>query len=165
MKTYVIKSEKLLLTYINMGRWGEIMITSQSPRYCFSSEDYKEALRDSYPSKYNDVIEEKLIPDWFYLNLPYCDECKKYIEFVDNKCSNYRSHKLLVPFNYCQKDFKTFNNRQVTRSSCCQSIEQKLKTYIFEKLKKLAIVYNKKRRKQEFIIVDLVQKVENYISQ
>ena len=22
------------------------------------------------------TIEEKLIPDWFYLNLPYCDECK-----------------------------------------------------------------------------------------
>ena len=146
-----------------MGRWSELMITSRSPRYCFSSEEYKEGLRDSYSSKYNDIIEEKLIPDWFYLNLPYCDECKKYIEFVDNKCSNYRSHKLLVTCKYCQKDFKTFNNRQVRCSSCCQLIERKLKTYTFQKLKKLASVYNIKRRKQEFIIDDLVQKVENYI--
>ena len=104
-----------------------------------------------------------MIPDWFYLNLPYCDECKKYIEFVDGVCSNYQSHRLLVTCNYCQKDFKTFDNRQVRCSSCCQSIEQKLKTYTFDKLKKLASLYNIKRRKQEFIIDDLVQKVENYI--
>ena len=105
-----------------------------------------------------------MIPDWFYLNLPYCDECKKYIEFVDNKCSNYRLHKLLVTRNYCQKNFKTFNITQVRCSSCCQLIEQKLKTYTFEKLKNLASVYNIKRRKQEFIIDDLVQKVESYIT-
>ena len=147
-----------------MRRWSELMITSRSPRYCFSSEEYKEALRDSYSSEYNDNIDEKLIPDWFYLNLPYCDEFKKYIEFVDNKCSNYRSHKLLVTCNYCQKNFKTFDNRKVRCSSCCQLIEQKLKTYTFEKLKKLASVYNIKRRKQEFIIDDLVQKFENYIT-
>ena len=146
-----------------MGRWSELMIESRSPRYCFSSEEYKEAMRDSYSSKYNDIIEETLIPDWFYLNLPYCDECKIYIEFVDGVCSNYRSHKLSVTCNYCQKDFKTFNDRQVRCSVCCQSIERKLKTYTFEKLKKLANVYNIKRRKQEFIIDDLVQKVENYI--
>ena len=147
-----------------MGRWRELMIESRSPRYCFSSEEYKEAIRDSYSSKYNDIIEETIIPDWFYLNLPYCDECKKYIEFVDGVCSNYRSHKLLVTCNYCQKYFKTFNNRQVRCSSCCQSIEQKLKTYTFEKLKKLANVYNIKRRRRDYIIDDLVQKVENYIT-
>ena len=146
-----------------MGRWSELMIESRSPRYCFSSEEYKEATRDSYSSKYNDVIEEKLIPDWFYLNLSYCDECEKYIKFIDGVCSSYQSHRLLVTCNYCQKDFKTFDNRQVRCSSCCQSIEQKLKTYTFEKLKKLASVYNIKRRKQEFIIDDLTQKVENYI--
>ena len=60
-----------------MGRWSELMIESRSPRYCFSSEEYKEAIRDSYSSKYNDIIEETLIPNWFYLNLPFCDECKK----------------------------------------------------------------------------------------
>ena len=147
-----------------MGRWSELMIESRSPRYCFSSEEYKEAIRDSYSSKYNDIIEETLIPNWFYLNLPFCDECKKYIEFVDGVCSNYQSHRLLVTCNYCQKDFKTFNDRQVRCSVCCQSIECKLKTYTFEKLKKLANVYNIKRRKQEFIIDDLVQKVENFIS-
>ena len=34
-----------------MGRWRELMITSRSPRYCFSSKEYKESLRDSYSSK------------------------------------------------------------------------------------------------------------------
>ena len=46
----------------------------------------------------SDADEEKSIPKWFYL--PYCDECEKYIEFVDNKCSNYRSRRLVVTFNY-----------------------------------------------------------------
>ena len=147
-----------------MGRWSELMIESRSPRYCFSSEEYKEATRDSYSSKYNDIIEEKLIPDWFYLNLPYCDECKKNIEFVDGICSNHQSHRLLVTCNYCQNDFKTFNSRKVRCPLCCLLIESKLKTYTFEKLKKLAVVYNIKRRKQEYIIDDLVQKVENYIT-
>ena len=97
-------------------------------------------------------------------NLSYCDECEKYIEFVDNKCSHHRSHRLLITCNYCQNDFKTFNDREVRCSSCCRLIECKLKTYTFEKLKKLAIVYNIKRRKQEYILDDLVQKVENYIT-
>ena len=131
-----------------------------SPGFCFSTEDYNERLNKNYPNNNND--DEKIFPDWFYLNLPYCEECEKYIEFLDGVCSNYRSHKLLVTCKYCQKDFKTFNNRQVRCSSCCQSIEQKLKTFTFDKLKKLACVY-KIKRKQEFIINDLVQKVENYI--
>ena len=132
-----------------------------SPGFCFSTEDYNEWVNKHYPN-YNDD-DEKIIPDWFYLNLPYCDECEKYIEFVDGVCSNYQSHKLLVTCNYCQKDLKTFDNKKVRCSVCCRSIEQKLKTYTFEKLKKLASVYNIKRRKQEFIIDDLVQKVENYV--
>ena len=134
-----------------------------SPGFCFSTEDYNEWVNEHYPNNNIDDGDEKIIPDWFYLNLPYCDECKKYIKFVENKCSNYRSHKLLVTCSYCQKDFKTFDNRQVRCFSCCRLIERKLKTYTFEKLKKLANVYNIKRRKQEYIIDDLVQKVENYI--
>ena len=107
-----------------------------SPRFCLSTEDYREQceLQNYYKNIGNNhakIIEEKLIPDWFYLNLPYCDECKKYIKFVDGVCSNYQSHRLLVTCNYCQKDFKTFDNRQVRCSSCCQSIERKLKTYTF----------------------------------
>ena len=132
-----------------------------SSGFCFSTEDYNEWVNKHYPNNNDD---EKIIPDWFHLNLPYCDECKKYIEFVDGVCSNYQSHRLLVTCNYCQKDFKTFNDRQVRCSVCCQTIECKLKTYTFEKLKKLANVYNMKRRKQEFIIDDLLQKVENYIT-
>ena len=132
-----------------------------SPGFCFSTEDYNEWMNKHYPNNYD--VDEKIIPDWFYLNLFYCDECEKYIEFVDNRCSNHRSDRLLVTCNYCQKDFKTFDNREVKCSSCCRLIEQKLKTFIFDKLKKLANVYNIKRRKQEYILDDLVQKVENYI--
>ena len=76
-----------------MGFWGELMITSRAPRYCFSSEEYKEAIRLSYSSKYKDddidIIEEKLIPDWFYLNLSYCDVCEKYSKFENNECSGH----------------------------------------------------------------------------
>ena len=81
---------------------------------------------------------------------------------MDNKCSNHRSHKLLSTCNFCQNDFKTFNDREARCSTCCQLIIRILKTYTFEKLKKLANVYNIKRRKQEYMIDDLVQKVENY---
>ena len=98
-----------------------------------------------YPNSDDD--DEKIIPKWFCL--PYCDEYEKYIEFVDKKGSNYRSHRLLITCSYCQKNIKTFNSRKVRYSVCCRSIERKLKTYIFEKLKKLANVYNIKRRKQE----------------
>ena len=70
------------------------------------------------------AIEEKLIPDWFCLYLPYCDECEKYIEFVDNKCSNYRRHRFLVTCNFCQNNFETFNNRVVRCSVCCRLIER-----------------------------------------
>ena len=71
-----------------MGRYSELMISSRAPRYCFSSEEYKEAQRDSHSSKCkdddNDIIVEKLIPDWFYLNLSYCNICKKYSKFENN---------------------------------------------------------------------------------
>ena len=129
-----------------------------SPKMCFSTQDYNEWMNKHYPNSKDDDV-EKIIRKRFY-----CDECEKYTEFVDNKCSNFRSHRLLSTCNYCQNDFKTFNNRDVRCSSCCRLIESKLKTYTFEKLKKLANVYNIKRRKQEYIIDDLVQKVENYIT-
>ena len=80
-----------------MGYWKDLMMTGQSPRYCFSSEEYKEAQRDrerdSYSRKYkddNDNIEEKLIPDWYYLNLSYCDVRRKYSEFIKNVCSGHK---------------------------------------------------------------------------
>ena len=52
-----------------------------SPRFCFSTEDYREQceLQNYYKNMRNNftnIIEEKLIPDWLYLNLPYCDKCK-----------------------------------------------------------------------------------------
>ena len=135
-----------------------------SPGFCFSTEDYIEWMNKHYPNNNNNNDDEKIIPDWFYLNLPYCDECEKYIEFVDDVCSNQRSHRLLVTCNYCQNDFKTFSSRKVRCSLCCLLIESKLKTYAFEKLKKLANVYNIKRRRRDFILDVLVQKVENYIT-
>ena len=126
-----------------------------SPRYCFSTQDYNEWMDKHYP---NIDDGEKKLPKRF------CDKCQKHREFVNDECAHYRLHKHLVTCNYCQKDFKTFNNRDVRCSSCCRLNESKLKTYTSEKLKKLASVYNIKRRKQEYIIDDLVQKVENYIS-
>ena len=89
--------------------------------------------------------------------------CEKYIEFVDNTFSNHQSHRIVITCNFCQNDFKTFNTKKVRCSSGCRLIERKLKTYTFEKLKKLANVYNI-RRKQEYILDDLVEKVENYIT-
>ena len=152
-----------------MGYCKGLMTASESPRFCLSTEDYREQceLRDYYKQTRNyctNTIGEKLIPDWFYLNSFYCDECEKYIEFVDGVCSNHQSHRLLITCNYCQNHFKTFNDREVRCSSCCLLIESKLKTYTFEKIKKLANVYNIKRRRRDYKIDDLVQKVENYIT-
>ena len=98
-----------------------------------------------------------------FLNEPYCDECEKYRDFVDNEESNHHSHAILARCNYCQKNFRTLSSREVRFSPCCQLIESKLKTYTFEKLKKLANVYKIKRRRRDYIIEDSVQKVENYI--
>ena len=52
-------------------------------------------------------------PDGFYL--PYCDECEKYKVFVDNKCSNHRSHRTLVTCNYCQNGFKTYHTGKLVQ--------------------------------------------------
>ena len=133
-----------------------------SPGFCFSTEDYNEWMNEHYPNSNNDD-DEKIIPDWFYLNFSHCDECEKYIEFVDGVCSNYQSHRHIATCNFCQNDFKTSNSKKVRCSRCCLLIESKLKSFTFEKLKKLANVYNIKRRRRDYIIDDLVQKVENYI--
>ena len=142
--------------YVQMG-FGSLYVCS--PRMCFSTEDYNEWMNKHYHN--NDDDDEKTISTWFYL--PYGDECEKYREFTNNICSHRQSHRLLVTCTYCQNDFKTFNDRAVRCSSCRWSIKRKLETFTFEKFKKLASVYNIKRRKQEYIIDDLVQKVENYI--
>ena len=105
------------------------------PRYCFSTQDYNEWMNKHYPNSDHD---EKIILKWIYLNLPFCDECEKKIKFVDNKCSNLRSYRLLVTCNFCQNDFKTFNSRKIRCSPCCKPIESKLKTYTFDKLKKIS---------------------------
>ena len=60
--------------------YGNHVLESQSPRYCFSTEDYREATRDFYCIY--DIIEEIIILERFY-----CDECEKNIEFVDNSRS------------------------------------------------------------------------------
>ena len=78
-----------------MGTWSNPLIGSQSPRYCYSTEDNNEKQND-----YTNITEEKKIPDWFHL--PYCDECEKYREFVNNICSHYRTHRVLITCKYCQ---------------------------------------------------------------
>ena len=42
--------------------------------------------------KSDDDNSDKMIPKWFFL--PYCDECEKYRDFVDDICSHQRSHRL-----------------------------------------------------------------------
>ena len=54
-----------------------------SPRRCFSTEDYNEWMNKYYHNSNDEIF----IPEWSYL--PYCDECEKYIELVDNIFSNY----------------------------------------------------------------------------
>ena len=80
---------------------------------------------------------------------------------MENICSNYRSDRLLVTCIYCRNNFETINDRKVRCLSCFDSIERKLKTYTFEKLKKLAYAYNTKRKRKEYILEEVVQKVEN----
>ena len=87
-----------------------------SPGWCFPTEDYIEWMNIHYPNNNDD--DEKKIPKWFYLI--YCGECEKYREFVNNKCSEHLSHRLLVTCNFCQNDFKIFNDREVRRSVCCR---------------------------------------------
>ena len=60
--------------------FGNHVLESQSPRWCYSTEECKER-QNNQPI----VIEEKIIPDWFYL--PYCDVCKEYREFRKSVCS------------------------------------------------------------------------------
>ena len=130
-----------------------------SPGLCFSTEDYNKWMNKHYHN--NDDDDGKKNPTWLYL--PYCDECEKYRECTNNICSHHQSHRLLVTCKLWRNDFKTFSDRQVRCSFCRWSVKRKLKTFIFEKLKKLASVYNIKRRRQEYIKDNLVQKVEIYI--
>ena len=146
--------------YIQIG-FGSHYVNS--PGCCFSTEDYNEWLNKHYHNSVDDDgNDEKIIPTWFYL--PYCDECKNYREFVNKVCSYHRSHRTLVTCSFSQNDFKTFGNREERCSVCCRLIERKLKSYTFEKSKKLANVCNSKRRREDYIIDELVQNVENYIS-
>ena len=67
-----------------------------SPGWCVSTEDYNEYIKKHCHNIDDD--DEKIIPDWFYLR--FCDECEKYIEFTNNKCSHHLSHRILVTCNY-----------------------------------------------------------------
>ena len=161
-----------------MGFWSELMITSRAPRYCFSSEEYKEAIRDSYSRKYKDdddidIIEEKLISDWFYLNLSYCDVCEKYSKFENNECSShnvcvicenvdiiywlginpvcsqecYVKYKTISCFDCKNMFFK--NSFSLRCSLCCDLLEQKLQEYNAKR-------YKITRRKKENIVSELL---------
>ena len=100
-----------------------------SPGLCFSTEDYNEWMNKQYPNSDDD---EKIIPNCFFYLIVMNVRNR---EFVNNICSHHRTHRLLVTSDYCQKDFKTFNDREVRCSSCRWSIKCNLKTLTFEKLK------------------------------
>ena len=103
-------------------RYGSHHVSS--PGFCISTQDYNEWMDKHYPNNENKKF--------------YCDDCERNMEFYGDKCSNYHSHRVLVTCNYCQKDFKTHSSRDLRCLSCCRSIERKLKTYTFEKLKKIS---------------------------
>ena len=107
-----------------------------SPGSCFSTADDNEYINKHYHKTDND--DEKTIPDWFYL--PYCDEHEKVIELTNNICSEHLWHRIFVACNPCQNNFRTLSSGDVRCSTCCWSIERKLKAYTVEELKKLAIV-------------------------
>ena len=60
-----------------MGYGDHCISFPSSPRYSFSTQDYNEWMNKHYPNNDDDDDEEKKFPNWFYLNLPYCDECEK----------------------------------------------------------------------------------------
>ena len=110
-----------------------------APRGWFSEETYDKQckLRDYYNKRRNDyanIIEEKLMPDWFYLT--YCDESEKHREFANNKCSHLLSHRTVITCKYCQSDFKTFDTREVRCSLYYTLSKHNLEKYNAEEIKK-----------------------------
>ena len=61
------------------------MLESQSPRWCYSTEEYNGRLNNQLTT-----IDEKIFPDWFYS--PYCDICEEYREFTNNVCPHQCTH-------------------------------------------------------------------------
>ena len=87
-----------------------------SPRWCYSTENYKE-----YTNNYHNINDnEKFNADCFYL--PHCDDCREYIEFTNNICSQHLSQRISVRCNFFQNVFETFNTREVRCSAWCRSI-------------------------------------------
>ena len=82
-----------------------------SPGMCFSTEDYNEWMNKHYHNNDDDDV-KKIFFKCFYL--PYCDGCDHYKEFTNNSCFHHRSQRLLVTCNYCQNNFKTFNDREIS---------------------------------------------------
>ena len=120
-----------------------------SPGYCFSTEYYNEWINKHDHNTDDEENDEKIFPKWFYLL--FCDECKKYREFTNIICSHHLSHRTVITCNFCQNHFERFNDREVTYSPCCWSIESKLKNYTLGEFKIFANVYKKKKRKRMYI--------------
>ena len=164
-----------------MGRWSELMIESSAPRWCYSTQDYNERQNDRLIA-----IEEKIIPEWFYL--PYCDDCKDYREFTNNVCPYQSTHKVSLPCAICEKVYITYyysyeynptcsqecyvkyktiscfdcqnmffqNSFKRRCSSCYDLIRDRLEKLNHEELRKLAKKYKISRRKKEYIISELI---------
>ena len=115
-----------------------------SPRFCFSTENYNEWMNKHYHKSDND--DEKIIPESFFLL--YCDECEKNRECTNNLCTHHLSHGTVIACNFCQNNFKTFNDREVRFSAFCWSTKRKLNTYNLEELKKLANFHKMKKKEK-----------------
>ena len=107
------------------------------------------------------MMMQKLFLDWFYF-LFFCDKCEEFIEFTNFISSQQLSHRSLVTCNFRQNGLKTFNTWEVRCWDCGCSIKRKFKNkHTNEEFKKLTNVYKVKGRKEEYIIDEIKQKVEN----
>ena len=75
---------------------GDFVLDSQSPRWCFSTEDYNERLKGQPIT-----IEEKIFLVWCYL--PYSDVFEQYREFTNNMCPYRFTHKVPLSCVNCEK--------------------------------------------------------------
>ena len=67
--------------------YGNFVLESQYPRWCYSTEYYNGRRNDCV-----NIVEEKLTPQWFYSD--YSHDCKEYRGFTNNICSDQPSHKV-----------------------------------------------------------------------
>ena len=89
--------------------FGSHCVTSS--RWCYSTEDYNEK-----QNEYTNIIEAKLIPEWFYWT--YCFDCKKHRVCTNNVCPCQPTHKVSLLCIYCGNEcFDYYNSYEYNPTS------------------------------------------------